>query len=153
MVWCKFTDKLCSITSWFPESKEVGATIHVVPNASLPFSLTSSHLCLEIKIPSFQTQPDRYFQWNQFRQSSLSKRASQGVSVGKESSCHTGDMGSIPGVGRSLGGGNGNPLQYSCLENPMGRGAWWATYSPWGHKESRLKQLSMHMLYKWNHKA
>ena len=37
-----------------------------------------------------------------------------------------GDLGSIPGLGRSPGGGNGNPLQYSCLKNPMGRGAWWA---------------------------
>ena len=37
------------------------------------------------------------------------------------------DMGSIPGLGNSPGGGNGNPLQYSCLENPMDRGAWWAT--------------------------
>ena len=39
----------------------------------------------------------------------------------------TGDMGSIPELGRCLGGGNGNPLQYSCLENLMDRGAWWAT--------------------------
>jgi len=39
----------------------------------------------------------------------------------------TGDMGLIPGSGRSLGGGNGNPLQYSCLENALDRGAWWAT--------------------------
>ena len=37
------------------------------------------------------------------------------------------DVGSIPGSGRSPGEGNGNPLQYSCLENPMDRGAWWAT--------------------------
>ena len=37
------------------------------------------------------------------------------------------DMGWIPGLGRSPGGGNGNPLQYSCLENSMDRGAWWAT--------------------------
>ena len=37
------------------------------------------------------------------------------------------DTGSIPGLGRSPGGGHGNPLQYSCLENPMDRGAWWAT--------------------------
>ena len=42
----------------------------------------------------------------------------------KESACNAGDMGSIPGSGRSLGEGNGNPLQYSCLENPMDRGAW-----------------------------
>ena len=49
---------------------------------------------------------------------------------GKESACNagdTGDAGSIPGSGRSPRGGNGNPLQYSCLENPMGRGAWQAT--------------------------
>ena len=39
----------------------------------------------------------------------------------------SGDLGSIPGAGRSPGGGNGNPLQYSGLENPMDRGAWWAT--------------------------
>ena len=39
-----------------------------------------------------------------------------------------GDMGSIPGLGRSPGEGNGNPLQYSCLGNPMDRGAWWATF-------------------------
>ena len=38
-----------------------------------------------------------------------------------------GDMGSVPGLGRSSGGGNSNPLQCSCLENPMDRGAWWAT--------------------------
>ena len=39
----------------------------------------------------------------------------------------TGDMGLIPGLGRSPGGGNGKPLQYSCLKNSMDRGAWWAT--------------------------
>ena len=41
----------------------------------------------------------------------------------------TGDVGSIPGLGRSPGGGNDNTLQYSCLENPMDRGTWWATVS------------------------
>ena len=46
---------------------------------------------------------------------------------GKESACNAGDPGSTSGLGRSPGGGNGNPLQYSCLENPMDRGAWWAT--------------------------
>ena len=45
----------------------------------------------------------------------------------KESTCSAGDGGSIPGSGRPPGEGNGNPLQYSCLENPMDRGAWWAT--------------------------
>ena len=50
-----------------------------------------------------------------------------GVSNGRESSCSAGDLGSIPGSGRSPGEGNGNPLQYSGLENPMDRGAWQAT--------------------------
>ena len=50
-----------------------------------------------------------------------------GGSDSKESACNAGDLGSIPGSGRSPGEGNGNPLQYSCLENSMDRGAWWAT--------------------------
>ena len=48
-------------------------------------------------------------------------------SVGKESFCNARDLSLIPGLGRSPGEGNGNPLQYSCLENPMDRGAWQAT--------------------------
>ena len=50
-----------------------------------------------------------------------------GGSDGKESACNAEDLGSIPELERSPGEGNGNPLQYSCLENPMGREAWWAT--------------------------
>ena len=46
---------------------------------------------------------------------------------GKESTCDAGDLGLIPGSGKSFGEGNGNPLQYSCLENSMDRGAWQAT--------------------------
>ena len=48
-------------------------------------------------------------------------------SGGKASACNAGDLGSILGLGRSPGEGNGNPLQYSCLENSTDRGAWWAT--------------------------
>ena len=48
-------------------------------------------------------------------------------SDGKESTCNAGDPGSIPGSGSSVGEGNGYPLQCSCLENSMDRGAWWAT--------------------------
>ena len=47
-----------------------------------------------------------------------------GVSDGKESTCHAGGPGSVLGSGRSPGEGNGNSVQYSCLENPMDRGAW-----------------------------
>ena len=50
-----------------------------------------------------------------------------GGSDGKESACNSEDLGSIPELGRSPGKGNGNPLQYSCLENPMDGGALWAT--------------------------
>ena len=50
-----------------------------------------------------------------------------GGSVGKDTACNAGDMGLIPGLGRFPGRGNGNPLQYSCLENPMDRRAWQAT--------------------------
>ena len=47
--------------------------------------------------------------------------------LAKKSACNAGDLGLIPGLGRSSGEGKGYPLQYSCLENPMDRGAWWAT--------------------------
>ena len=57
-----------------------------------------------------------------------------GGSKGKESACNAGDLGSIPGLGRSPGGGQGNPLQYSCLENPQGQRSL-VGYSPWSHKE------------------
>ena len=57
-----------------------------------------------------------------------------GGSVVKNPPSSAGDESSILGSGRSPGEGNGNPLQYSCLGNPMDRGDWWATVSPWGHK-------------------
>ena len=55
---------------------------------------------------------------------SKKKRGFPGGSEGKASACNTGDLGSIPGLGRSPGEGNGNALQYSCLENSMDGGAW-----------------------------
>ena len=54
------------------------------------------------------------------------------------------DTGSIPGSGRSPGGGHGNPLQYSCLENPTDRGVWWATVQRVAKSRTRVKQLNMH---------
>ena len=62
--------------------------------------------------------------------------------LGKESACNagdTGDMGLIPGLGRSIGGGNDNPLQYSCLENPMDRGAWRATVNRVAKSRTQLR--------------
>ena len=67
-----------------------------------------------------------------------------GGSDGKASAYSAGDLGSISGSGRSPREGNGNPLQYSCLENPMDGGSWLG-YSPWGHKESDMtEQLHFH---------
>ena len=57
-----------------------------------------------------------------------------GGSDGKASAYNAGDLGSVPGLGRSPGEGHGNPLQYSCLENPMDRGAWWITV----HRSQRV---------------
>ena len=59
-------------------------------------------------------------------------------SVDKESACSAGDWGSIPGSGRPPGEGNGNPLQYSCLENLMDTGAWWATVHEVEKSRTRL---------------
>ena len=65
-------------------------------------------------------------------------------SDGKESACNAGDLGSIPGAGRSPGERNGYSLQCSCLENPMDRGTWWATVHGVAKSQTWLKRLSMH---------
>ena len=69
--------------------------------------------------------------------------ASQVVLVIKNLPINAGDrrdLGSIPGLGSSPGGGHGNPLQYSCLENPVQRGL--GGYSPWGHKELDMTEAT-----------
>jgi len=67
-----------------------------------------------------------------------------GGASGEEPACNSGDIGSIPGLERSSEEGNGNPLQYSCLENPMDRGAWKTTVHRVPQSRIRLKQRSMH---------
>ena len=66
-------------------------------------------------------------QTNQQFPSGSDQEISQWLRLSKESACNAGELGSIPVSGRSSGEGNGNPFQYSCLENSMDRGAWWAT--------------------------
>ena len=66
-------------------------------------------------------------------------------SVGKESTCSAGHPGSIPGSGRSPGGGHGNLLQYSCLKNPMDRGAWWAAVHGASKESYSSEQPSTHI--------
>ena len=75
-----------------------------------------------------------------------------GGANGKESACKAGDLRLIPGLGRSPGGGHGNLLQYSCLENPHGQRSL-AGYSPWGHKESDTTErlsTAQHRGLLWN---
>ena len=75
------------------------------------------------------------FPWRMHRLHIVIFMGFPGGSDGKESTCNAEDLGSIPGLVRSPAGGHGNPLQYSCLENPLG----WKSlegYSSWGHKES-----------------
>ena len=69
----------------------------------------------------------RKFPWRRDRLPTPVSLGFPGGSDGKESTCNEGELGSVPGLGRSPGGGHGNPLQYSCLEIPMDRGAWWAS--------------------------
>ena len=64
------------------------------------------------------------------------------VSEVKVSACNAGDLGSIPGSGRFPGEGNGNSLQYSCLENPMDGGAWWATVHRVAKSRTRLRDFT-----------
>ena len=72
---------------------------------------------------------------------------------GKESACSAVDTGWIPGSASSPGGGNGNPVQYSCLENPMNRGAQGATVHPVTESWTGLKRVSTHAQGDWNPEA
>ena len=70
-----------------------------------------------------------------------------GGSDGEESACSAGDPGSIPGSGTHPGGGNGNPFQYPCLENPMIRGAWWATVRGVAKESDTTEQLTLSLYF------
>ena len=100
------------------KNKPVDYKIH-----SLPYKVNTRTVFRKfcsIKQASYKTS-SLYFE---FTKTSL---GFPGGSDGKGSAYNVGDLGSIPGMGRSSGEGNGNPLQYSCLENPMDGGAWKAT--------------------------
>ena len=75
----------------------------------------------------------------------VSLRTSLVAHMVKDQPANTGDRGSLPGSGRSTGKGNGNPLQYSCLENPMDKTSL-VGYSPWGHKGSDMTVQLTHSL-------
>ena len=79
------------------------------------------------------------FSWRRDRLLTLVFLGFPGGSDNKESAFSVGDLGWIPELGRSPGGGYGNPLQYSCLENPVDRGAWWAAVHKIAQSQTRLK--------------
>ena len=90
----------------------------------------------EIKLPTFAGS---WRKQGNFRKTSTSASLGfPGGSEGKASACNARDLGSIPGLGRSPGEGNGNPLQYSCLENPCGQRSWWATVHRVSKSQTRL---------------
>ena len=111
-----------------------------------PYSFTASLMAQTAKNPPVCRRPSfsswvGKFPWRRDRLSIPVFLSFPGGSDSKESACNAADLGSIPGLGRSPGGRHGNPLQYSCLENPMDRGAWWATI----HEVAKSQtQLSTH---------
>ena len=110
---------------------------------SSPFFMPPGHFTMDqiygVKINDHQLIfPQAY--WNRSELLPFPGSDFPGGSDGKVSAYDAGDSGSIPGWGKSPGEGNGNPLQYCRLENPMDGGAWWATYSPWGCKESDMTE-------------
>ena len=97
------------------------------------------------RTPDGQQKPAQ--PWLERNSSTENYWASQGALVVKNPPANAGDtrdVGSIPRLGRSLGGGHGNPLQYSCLENPTDRKAWQATVHGVTKSQTRLKRLSTH---------
>ena len=131
---------LCNETGIFP----VG-TLHTKLSCIFNHQLHHSK-DLHERIPCWSSHEDSELSLPRAQVQSLVKelRIPRWLS-GKESVCNVrdaGDSGLIPGLGRSPGGEHGNPLQYSCLENPMDRGAWWAT----AHRIAKSQiRLSMHM--------
>ena len=94
---------------------------------------------IQFSVDGWSSDPSLLFTWVQ----TMVESGFAGGSDGKVSACSAGDPGLIPGLGRSPGEGNGYPLQDSCLENPMDRGAW-GCYSPWGHTESDTTERLTH---------
>ena len=108
------------------------------------------YVCMYVKENNLPSPPPSYNHNFFLEYCYILTWASQEVLLVKNPPANIGDIRNvdlIPGLGRSPGGGHGNSLQYSCLQNPMDRGAWWAMYSPQGHKE--LAHAHPHLV-NWN---
>ena len=122
---------------WGPS--HVCRMVNSIPTFYLVVQLVRIHL--QCRRPQFDSWAGK-FPWWRDRPPTPVFLGFSGGSDGKESTCNAGDVGSVPGLGRSPGEGHGDPLQYSCLENPMDGGAWRAAVH--GVKKSRawLKRRS-----------
>ena len=103
-------------------------------------SSSAGRVCLQCRRPWFDSWVGKIL-WRRNRLPTPVFLGLPGVSHGKKSTRNAGDLSSIPGLGRSPGGRYGNPLQYSCLENPLGQRSL-AGYSPWGLKETDVTKFS-----------
>ena len=135
---------------WDSPGKNTGVGCHFLLQCVKVKSLSHVRLLATPWTAAYQAPPSMAFSRQEYWSG-----ASQVVLVVKNPSANTGDAGSIPGPGRSPGEENGNPLQYSCLENSMERGAWQATVHRAAKNWTQLKQLSMntppfdHSWYHW----
>ena len=119
---------------------------------SLRLCSSSAHVLCQLR--KIQSGSCSYQALSHLQSSCITSMGFPGGSVGKESTCNAGaarDSGLIPGSGRSPGGGRGNPLRYSCLENPMDRGAWQATVH--GVTKSRTRLSDWARITKWAHQV
>ena len=103
-------------------------------------SSSAGRVCLQCRRPWFDSWVGKIL-WRRNRLPTPVFLGLPGVSHGKKSTRNAGDLSSIPGLGRSPGGRYSNPLQYSCLENPLGQRSL-AGYSPWGLKETDVTKFS-----------
>ena len=119
-----FVPTFSSIIHCYISTKLVLLETHVSPS-------TSKCICMKVPSTSILGRMVRKcllsnYEW--FSVPVFIVRGFSGGSVGKESTCNAGDLGLISGFGRSPREGNGSPLKYSCLRNPINRGAWWAKF-------------------------
>ena len=146
-VWCRPASYFCSFFFFSPTLIHTAFFFFLIPYHNLILKQTiHTHSWVPgqqynykdaLKPLSFQSTP--LFSFTQHHHTMGFPSGSEG----KESACNAGDLGSIPGLGRSPGGGHSNPLQYTCLENPH-RQRNLVGYSPWRCKESgRTGQLSV----------
>ena len=99
---------------------------------------------IQFSVDGWSCVPSLLFTWVQ----TMVESGFAGGSDGKVSACSAGDPGLIPGLGISSGEGNGNPLQYSCPENPLDGGTWWATVHGVAKSQTRLNDFTFKLWWR-----